>query len=83
MRSPKQVLADRQARKESAGVLETERGYREQTASLKLDGATSPRARYILEQHRAILPDTPASRGRLAATADYIRAQEPEAEAEI
>jgi hypothetical protein len=61
---------------------EAERGYREQLAELQRDGTTSPRARYILEFHRAILPDTPFSRGRLAATADYIRAQEPEAEAE-
>jgi hypothetical protein len=59
-----------------------ERGYREQIAELRSGDTTSPRARYILEQHQAILPDTPFNRGRLAATADYIRAQEPEAEAE-
>lgn len=61
---------------------EAERGYREQLAELERDDTTSPRARFILEQHRAILRDTPFNRGRLAATADYIRAQEPEAEAE-
>jgi hypothetical protein len=61
---------------------EAERGYREQLAELQRDDTTSPRARYILEQQQAILRDTPFNRGRLAATADYIRAQEPEAEAE-
>jgi hypothetical protein len=60
---------------------EAERGYREQMAELQRDGTTSPRARYVFGQHRAILPDTPFNRGRLAATAGYIRAQEPEAEA--
>jgi hypothetical protein len=66
----------------SAEHPETGRGYREQLAELQRDDTTSPRARYILEQHQAILPDTPFNRGRLAATADYIRSQEPEAEAE-
>jgi hypothetical protein len=61
---------------------EAERGYREQLAELQRDGTTSPRARYILGQHRAVLPDTPFNRGRPAATAGYIRVQEPEAEAE-
>ena len=61
---------------------EAERGYREQLAELQRDETTSPRARYILEQLRAILPDTPCNCGRLAATADYIRAQEPEPEPE-
>lgn len=61
---------------------EAERGYREQLAELRRDDTTSPRARYILEQHQATLRDTPFNRGRLAATADYIRAQEPGAEAE-
>lgn len=61
---------------------EAERGYREQLAELQRDGTTSPRARYVLEQQQAILRDTPFNRGRMAATADYIRAQEPEAEAE-
>ena len=51
-------------------------GYREQSADLQRDDTTSPRARYILEQHQAILRDTPFNRGVLAATADYIRAQE-------
>ena len=61
---------------------EAERGYREQLAELQHDDTTSPRARYIQEQHDATLRDTPFNRGRLAATADYIRAQEAEAEAE-
>jgi len=61
---------------------ETERGYREQMAQLCLDGATVPRARYILELDTAIMKDTPFSRGVLAATADYIHANEPEKEAE-
>ena len=61
---------------------EAERGYREQLAELQRDDTTSPRARYILEQHQAILRDTPFNCGRLAATADYIRAQEPEPEPE-
>ena len=49
---------------------EADRGYREQMAELRSDDTTSPRARYILEQHQAILRDTPSNRGRLAATAD-------------
>jgi hypothetical protein len=61
---------------------ETERGYREQFAELERDDTTSPRARYIQEQHQATLPDTAFNRGRQAATADYIRAQEPEREME-
>lgn len=61
---------------------ETNRGYREQMAELRAGNTTSPRARYILEQHQAILRDTPFNRGHLAATADYIRAQEPEADPE-
>jgi len=60
---------------------EAERGYREQLAELEHDDTTSPRARYIHEQHQATLRDTPFNRGRLAATADYIRAREPGAEA--
>jgi len=61
---------------------ETERGYREQLAELQRDDTTSPRARYIQEQHQATLPDTAFNRGRQAATADYIREREPRAEAE-
>jgi hypothetical protein len=61
---------------------EADRGYRQQMAQLKLDDTTSPRARFILEQQQAILRDTSFNRGCIAATADYIRALEPEAELE-
>ena len=60
---------------------EADRGYREQLAELQGDDTTAPRARYILKQHQAILPDTPFNRGRLAATAEYVRAQEADREA--
>lgn len=61
---------------------EAERGYREQLAELQRDDTTLPRARYVLEQQQTILRDTPFNRGLLSATAGYIRAQEPEPEAE-
>jgi hypothetical protein len=40
------------------------------------------RARFILEEQQAILRDTPFNRGCIAATAEYIRALEPEPEIE-
>jgi hypothetical protein len=62
-------------------------GYREQLAQLRIGDTTLPRARFILEQQQAILPDTPRGRGVLRATAEYVCAVEagtesgPEAEA--
>jgi hypothetical protein len=50
---------------------EAERGYLYQLAQLR--DTTLPRARYILAQQQAILPDTPFNRGCIRATADYIR----------
>jgi hypothetical protein len=50
---------------------EEERGYLYQQA--ELGDATLPRARYILDQHQAILPDTPFNRGCLRAVTEYIR----------
>ena len=46
---------------------EANRGYREQLAELQRDDTTSPRARYILEQHQAIfrvIPSNPRPPGR-------------------
>ena len=68
-------------RREAAGA-EAERGYLEQLAQLRSDDTTLPRARYILELHQAILPDTPYNRGVLRATAEHLRALEPPAEPE-
>jgi hypothetical protein len=62
-------------------------GYREQLSQLRIGDTTLPRARFILEQQQAILPDTPHGRGVLRATAEYVCALEtgtqpqPEAEA--
>ncbi len=54
----------------------SERGYRQQQAELRDDGTTLPRARYILAQQEAVLPDTPYNRGVIRATAEYIRVLE-------
>jgi hypothetical protein len=50
---------------------DAELGYLCQMAELR--DTTLPRARYILEQDRATLPDTLFNRGVIRATADYIR----------
>jgi hypothetical protein len=60
---------------------EAERGYLQQLT--QLHDTTLPRARYILDQQRAILRDTPFNRGCIRATAEYIRAFEAEAEADL
>ena len=61
---------------------DAERGYREQMAELERDDTTGPRARFILDQQRAISPDTPWHGGRIEATADYLRSKEPEQDRE-
>ena len=53
---------------------EEEQGYRYQAAQFA--GATAPRARYIIEQQRATLRDTPFGRGARRATLRYL-AREP------
>ena len=71
------VLALRNRRAGDAdATAEDERGYRDQLAELQRDDTTSSRARFILDQQQATLPDTPYNQGCIRATAGYIRALE-------
>ena len=57
---------------------DAERGYREQMAELQRDDTTGPRAQFILDQQRAISPDTSWHGDRIEATTDYLKSMEPE-----
>jgi hypothetical protein len=69
----------RAERRAAAAEQAEQQGYDHQVAQLA--DATVPRARYIIEQQKATLPDTPFSRGVLRATAEYLREASTEPEA--